>query len=179
MKKLLKMFGLLLVAGTLFFSCSNGSSDDNGGSTIELSDGNWTLNVKTSANGVDMYITLHATVSNNGSTIKYTSGSSGIAMPMSGYESFTEEQLETLVANMNAAAADAGEDVTYTYDSTSKTIFELYEMDSDELADVSGDYDINEIPSNVKIHSNADKTEYSFVITEGVYTVTYKITKDK
>ena len=177
MKKLLKMLGLLLVAGTLFFSCSNGSSDDNGGSTIEFSDGNWTLNVKTSANGVDMYITLHATVSNNGSTIKYTSGSADTVQSLSEYANYTDAQIEAEIASLNETLAGSG--MSYSYDKKTKTLFMCYEMSEDDLADASGDFDIKKIPSNVNIKSNADKTEYSFVITEGGYTVTYTITKDK
>ena len=197
MKKLLKMLGLLVIAGSLFFSCSNGNSDDNGGgnggntdnggnsgvvsgnssSAIQLSDGNWTVRMKTSAQGMDMYVTLHATVSGNGKNITYTSGTMDTAMDMSSYTGFTDAQMEAEVANMNAALAGTG--MTYTYDSKTKILFMCYEMSDEQLAQASGDLDINEIPSSVNVTSNADKTEYTFTVTEQGATVTYTITKDK
>ena len=197
MKKLLKMLGLLVIAGSLFFSCSNGNSDDNGGgnggntdnggnsgvvsgnssSAIQLSDGNWTVRMKTSAQGMDMYVTLHATVSGNGKNITYTSGTMDTAMDMSSYTGFTDAQMEAEVANMNAALAGTG--MTYTYDSKTKILFMCYEMSDEQLAQASGDLDINEIPSSVNVTSNADKTEYTFTITEQGATAIYTITKDK
>ena len=194
MKKLVKLMGLLVIAGALFFSCSSGNSDDNGGNAgngggnsgsgtsqtagaIQLSDGNWTVRMKTSAQGMDMYFTLHATVSGNGKNITYTSGSMDTAMDMSSYSGFTDAQMEAEVADMNAALAGTG--MTYTYDSKTKTLFMCYEMSDEQLAQASGDLDINEIPSSVDVHSNADKTEYTFTITEKGTTVTYTITKDK
>lgn len=197
MKKLLKMLGLLVIAGSLFFSCSNGNSDNNGGgnggntdndgnsgvvsgnssSAIQLSDGNWTVRMKTSAQGMDMYVTLHATVSGNGKNITYTSGTMDTAMDMSSYTGFTDAQMEAEVADMNATLAGTG--MTYTYDSKTKTLFMCYEMSDEQLAQASGDLDINEIPSSVNVTSNADKTEYTFTVTEQGATVTYTITKDK
>lgn len=190
MKKLLKMLGLLVIAGSLFFSCSSGNSDDNGSgnggnsgvvsdntsSAIQLSDGNWTVKMKMSAKGTDMYYTLHATVTGNGKTVTYTSGTMDMAMDMSGYTGFTDAQMAAVVADMNENAAGSG--LTYTYDSKTKTLFMCYELDEDQLADMSGDLDINEIPSSVDVQSNADKTEYTFTITEQGATVTYTITKD-
>ena len=181
MKKLLKMLGLLLVAGTLFFSCSNGSSDDNGGSTIEFSDGNWTLKMKGTKQGTDVYFTLHATVSGNGKNIKYTSGTIDTVTDLSvyGLTGYSDAQIESEITALNKELAETGLPSSLSYDKKTKTLFMCYEMSEDELADASGQLDVNEIPSNVNIKSNADKTEYSFVITEKGYTVTYTITKDK
>jgi hypothetical protein len=194
MKKLLKMLGLLVIAGSLFFSCSNGNSDDNGGSagngggnsgsgtsqtanSIQLSDGNWTVKMKMSAKGTDMYYTLHATVTGNGKNITYTSGTMDTAMDMSSYSGFTDAQMEAEVADMNAALAGSG--MTYTYDSKTKTLFMCYVLGEDELAEMSGDMDMSTIPSGVEVHSNADKTEYTFTMTQQGTTVIYTITKDK
>lgn len=194
MKKLLKMLGLLVIAGSLFFSCSNGNSDDNGGNagngggnsgsgtsqtanSIQLSDGNWTVKVKMSAQGMDMYYTLHATVTGNGKNITYTSGTMDIAQDMSAYSGFTDAQMEAEVADINAALAGSG--MTYTYDSKTKTLYMCYEMSTEELAEMSGDMNISTIPSGVEVHSNADKTEYTFTMTQQGTTVIYTITKDK
>lgn len=205
MKKLLKMLGLLVIAGSLFFSCSNGNSDNNGGDAgngggnnapadnggnsgsgnsqtagaIQLSDGNWTVRMKTSVQGMEMYVTLHATVSGNGKNITYTSGTTDMAMSMAGYAGFTDAQMAAVVADMNKTAAAQGLTATYYYDKNSHTLFMCYEMTPEELAQASGDLDINEIPSSVNVTSNADKTEYTFTVTEQGATVTYTITKDK
>lgn len=197
MKKLLKMLGLLVIAGSLFFSCSNGNSDnndggnggntDNGGnsgvvsgnssSAIQLSDGNWTVKMKMSAQGTDIYYTLHATVTGNGKIVTCTSGTMDMAMDMSSYSGLTDAQMEAEVSAINAQMAGTG--VSYTYDSKTKTLFMCYVLEEDQLAEMSGYLDINEIPSGVEVHSNADKTEYTFTVTERGATVTYTITKDK
>ena len=197
MKKLLKMLGLLVIAGSLFFSCSNGNSDnngngnggntDNGGnpgvvsdnssSAIQLSDGNWTVKMKMTYAGSDLYYTLHATVSGNGKNIRYTSGTMDMAMDMSSYSGLTDAQMEAEVSAINAQMAGTG--VSYAYDSKTKTLFMCYVLEEDQLADISGDLDINSIPSSVNVTSNADKTEYTFTVAEEGATVTYTITKDK
>ena len=194
MKKLLKMLGLLVIAGALFFSCSNGNSDDNGGSagngggnsgsgtsqtanSIQLSDGNWTVKMKMSAKGTDIYYTLHATVTGNGKNITYTSGTMDMAMDMSSYSGVTDAQMEAEVAAINAQMAGTG--VSYTYDSKTKTLYMCYEMSTEELAEMSGNMNMSTIPSGVEVHSNADKTEYTFTMTQQGTTVIYTITKDK
>ena len=126
---------------------------------------------------MDMYYTLHATVTGNGKNITFTSGTMDTAQDMSAYSGLTDAQMEAEVADMNAALAGSG--MIYTYDSKTKTLFMCYELDEDQLADISGDLDINTIPSSVNVTSNADKTEYTFTVTEGGATVTYTITKDK
>ena len=194
MKKLLKMLGLLVIAGALFFSCSNGNSDDNGGNagngggnsgsgtsqtanSIQLSDGNWTVKMKMSAKGTDIYYTLHATVTGNGKNITYTSGTMDMPMDMSSYSGVTDAQMEAEVAAINAQMAGTG--VSYTYDSKTKTLYMCYEMSTEELAEMSGNMNMSTIPSGVEVHSNADKTEYTFTMTQQGTTVIYTITKDK
>ena len=194
MKKLLQMLGLLVIAGALSFSCSNGNSDDNGGNagngggnsgsgtsqtanSIQLSDGNWTVKMKMSAKGTNIYYTLHATVTGNGKNITYTSGTMDMPMDMSSYSGVTDAQMEAEVAAINAQMAGTG--VSYTYDSKTKTLYMCYEMSTEELAEMSGNMNMSTIPSGVEVHSNADKTEYTFTMTQQGTTVIYTITKDK
>ncbi len=197
MKKLVKILALLTIAAALFMGCSNSSSgssnNDNGtpsdsgadsgketaSNAIELSDGNWTLKVKTTssqAKGSVGYVTLHATVS--GKNVTFTSGTvdSVTDLEAMGAAGLTDAEIEAMLTKLNAAAAETG--LTYSYDKTTKTILASMAMTAAQLKQYSGMYDLTRVPSDVKVTSNAAKTQYSFTITDEGTTIEYTITKD-
>jgi hypothetical protein len=197
MKKLVKILALLTIAAALFMGCSNSSSgssnNDNGtpsdsgadsgkgtaSNAIELSDGNWTVKIKMTTTQVKdavTYVTLHATVS--GKNVNYTSGTIDTKQDMSIYSNLTDDQLEDVIADMNAAAAATGTGLTYSYDKTTKTLFMCMPMTQAQLKQYSDMSDLSKLPSDVKVTSNAAKTQYSFTVTGEGTTIEYTITKD-
>ena len=185
MRKLVKVLGLLTIAAALFIGCSGGNNEENGGGSggggqaanaIELSDGNWTVRIKTEgpAQSAVMYMTFHATVS--GGIYTFTSGSMDTEMDMSAYAGVSDSAIEADLEQLNQALAGTG--MSYTYDRINKKLFMCYEMDEDTLAGASGELDLSQLPPDVEITSNDAKTEYSFTITEDGATSTYTITKD-
>jgi hypothetical protein len=79
---------------------------------------------------------------------------------------------------MNAAAAATGTGLTYSYDKTTKTLFMCMPMTAAQLKQYSDMSDLSKLPSDVKVTSNAAKTQYSFTVTGEGTTIEYTITKD-
>lgn len=199
MKKVIKLFGLLLLAGALFMGCSNGSSSSsdnnnnnsdasNDGSSkvtkaIELSNGNWTLTIRATSTDNEISALGNATYKFTVQGDKYTikSGTIDTESDLSTYgmSSYTDEEIEAAIAEMNETYEVAGFSATFSYDKTTKKLYMHMPMPKQYLEEASNMLvSLTDVPSTVKVTSNANKTMYTFTTTAEGVTATYTFTKD-
>ena len=196
MKKLLKISALIaaMALSCAFFGCSNGNSS--GGSTtisfddctetateVTLSDGNWTLKITQSGDGMSSEGHLKATASNGSYT--YTSGSETRVADLS--KEMTEEDL----TEFNALSTDAQkkqviikrmgcpEDAIITFNENIVTIKASYST-KEALQQIQSTFDLSKLPSEAIIKTNSDKTKYTITLSidEGKGKAVFYISKD-
>ncbi len=199
MKRVIKVFGLLLLAGALFMGCSNGnssSSDNNNNNSdasndgsskatkaIELSNGNWTLTIRATSTDNEISALGNATYKFTVQGDKYTikSGTIDTESDLSTYgmSSYTDEEIEAAIAEMNETYEVTGFSATFSYDKTTKKLYMHMPMPKQYLEEASNMLvSLTDVPSTVKVTSNANKTMYTFTTTAEGVTATYTFTKD-
>ena len=201
MKKLLKISALIaaMALSCAFFGCSNGnSSDDNnsnsGGSTtisfddctatatgVTLSDGNWTLKITQSDDGMSSETNIKATASNGSYTFKSGSGTMAVDLSkMLSQEKLTEfnalspdEKKQEIIEMMKCP-----EDATITFNGNIVTI--KASLSTEALQDLQSGCDFSSLPSEAIIKTNSDKTKYTITVSidEGKSTMVFYISKD-
>ena len=177
MKHLSKLAAILaaLVLACAFFGCSDGSdgNSSNGNQSISLSDGDYTLKIKQSADGMVEEDDIKATASNN--TLTFNSGSVTVT------EELTAEELEVFEAMgeeaKKALAKEMGfSDAEISFDGNKMII--KANLSAAELAEMQPYYQLSSIPADAKIETIKDKTEYKVtMVMEGV-PVEFHIKKD-
>ena len=177
MKHLSKLAAILaaLVLACAFFGCSDGSdgNSSNGNQSISLSDGDYTLKIKQSADGMVEEDDIKATASNN--TLTFNSGSVTVT------EELTAEELEVFEAMSEEAkkalAKEMGfSDAEISFDGNKMII--KANLSAAELAEMQPYYQLSSIPADAKIETIKDKTEYKVtMVMEGV-PVEFHIKKD-
>ena len=177
MKHLSKLAAILaaLVLACAFFGCSDGSDENssNGNQSISLSDGDYTLKIKQSADGMVEEDDIKATASNN--TLTFNSGSVTVT------EELTAEELEVFEAMgeeaKKALAKEMGfSDAEISFDGNKMII--KANLSAAELAEMQPYYQLSSIPADAKIETIKDKTEYKVtMVMEGV-PVEFHIKKD-
>ena len=186
MKKLLKISALIaaMALSCAFFGCSNGnSSDDNnsnsGGSTtisfddctatatgVTLSDGNWTLKITQSDDGMSSETNIKATASNGSYTFKSGSGTMAVDLSkMLSQEKLTEfnalspdEKKQEIIEMMKCP-----EDATITFNGNIVTI--KASLSTEALQDLQSEYNLSSLPSEAIIKTNSDKTKYTITVS--------------
>ena len=200
MKKLLKISALIaaMALSCAFFGCSNGnSSDDNnsnsGGSTtisfddctatatgVTLSDGNWTLKITKSDDGMSSETNIKATASNGSYT--FNSGSGTMAVDLSKEmkpEELTEfnalstddEKKQAIIKEMKCP-----EDATITFNENIVTIKASFS--TEYLQQIQSTFDLSTLPSEAIIKTNSDKTKYTITLSSEGSTMVFYISKD-
>ena len=198
MKKLLKISALIaaMALSCAFFGCSNGNSS--GGSTtisfddctatateVTLSDGNWTLKITQSEDGMSSETNIKATASNRSYT--FTSGSETRAVDLS--KEMTEDEL----AKFNALSTDdekkqaiikrmgCPKDATITFNGNIVTIKASYST-KEALQHLQSEFDLSkllsELPPDAMIKTNSDKTKYTITLSREGSTMVFYISKD-
>jgi len=194
MKKLFKITALIAatVFACAFFGCSNGnSSDDNNSTTVSfddctttvtevsLADGNWTLKITQSADGMSSEINIKATASNGSYTYKSGSGTETVDLSkileeeeLAEFNALSaDEKKQTLIEEMNCP-----EDATITFNGNSVTI--KASLSTEDLAAIQSAYDLSSIPSEAIIKTNSDKTKYTITLSDDGMTMVFYISKD-
>ena len=172
MKHLSKLAAILaaLVLACAFFGCSDGSDGDQ---SISLSDGDYTLKIKQSADGMVEEGDIKATASNG--ILTFNSGSVTVT------EELTAEELEVFEAMgeeaKKALAKEMGfSDAEISFDGNKMII--KANLSAEELAKMQPYYQLSSIPADAKIETITDKTEYKVTLfMEGV-PVEFHIKKD-
>ena len=194
MKKLLKISALIaaMALSCAFFGCSNGNSS--GGSTtisfddctatatgVTLSDGNWTLKITQSDDGMSSETNIKATASNGSYTFKSGSGTMAVDLSkMLSQEKLTEfnalspdEKKQEIIEMMKCP-----EDATITFNGNIVTI--KASLSTEALQDLQSEYNLSSLPSEAIIKTNSDKTKYTITVSidEGKGTMVFYISKD-
>ena len=198
MKRLTTLTAVLLAAALVFMGCStasNSSSGDNNNNEnpnsnssqtsnkLEFSDGNWTLVMRVTSTQQSSAgnFTYKFSVQNGKATVNSGTMDTEVditTLPIS--SDSTDEEFETAIEELNEAMALYGQTVTYSYDKTTKKFYMHMPMDEEDLEDVASWIETqNELPSDVPVTSNANKTMYTFTITYNGTTSVYTFTKDE
>ena len=191
MKKLLKISALIaaMALSCAFFGCSNGNSsvDNNSfddctatATEVTLSDGNWTLKITQSEDGMSSETNIKATASNRSYTFK--SGSGTMVVDLS--KGMTEEEL----TEFNALSTDdekkqaiikmmeCPEDATITFNGNIVTI--KASLSTKDLQELQSDFNFSSLPPEAIIKTNSDETKYTITLSSDGNTMVFYISKD-
>ena len=174
MKHLSKLAAILaaLVLACAFFGCSDGSDGDQ---SISLSDGDYTLKIKQSADGMVEEDDIKATASNN--ILTFNSGSVTVTQELTAeelkyFEAMSEEEKKAEIKGI----MESPDDAEISFDGN-KVIIKA-NLSAAELAEMQPYYQLSSIPADAKIETIKDKTEYKVTLfMEGV-PVEFHIKKD-
>ena len=174
MKHLSKLAAILaaLVLACAFFGCSDGSDGDQ---SISLSDGDYTLKIKQSADGMVEEDDIKATASNN--ILTFNSGSVTVTQELTAeelkyFEAMSEEEKKAEIKGI----MESPDDAEISFDGN-KVIIKA-NLSAAELAEMQPYYQLSSIPAYAKIETIKDKTEYKVTLfMEGV-PVEFHIKKD-
>ena len=175
MKKLLKLITMLFLASAMVISCGGGSGSDapstsdctETATTLELSDGEWTVYAKETADYAAMEMELEATVTNG--AYEFTSGKGSATLDMEkGFEEMgmpeaAIEQFKNMSdEEKNAMLGDEigipeGYDVSWD----GLTLNIKGPLSADDLADMEDFLDLDYLPDDAEIKTNADRTKYT------------------
>ena len=172
MKHLSKLAAILaaLVLACAFFGCSDGSDGDQ---SISLSDGDYTLKIKQSADGMVEEDDIKATASNG--ILTFNSGSVTVTQELKAgelkyFEAMSEEEKKAMAKEMGFSDAEISFD-------GNKLIIKA-NLSAAELAEMQPFYQLSSIPADAKIETITEKTEYKVTLfMEGV-PVEFHIKKD-
>ncbi len=174
MKHLSKLAAILaaLVLACAFFGCSDGSDGDQ---SISLSDGDYTLKIMQSADGMVEEDDIKATASNN--ILTFNSGSVTVTQELTAeelkyFEAMSEEEKKAEIKGI----MESPDDAEISFDGN-KVIIKA-NLSAAELAEMQPYYQLSSIPADAKIETIKDKTEYKVTLfMEGV-PVEFHIKKD-
>ena len=174
MKHLSKLAAILaaLVLACAFFGCSDGSDGDQ---SISLSDGDYTLKIMQSADGMVEEDDIKATASNN--ILTFNSGSVTVTQELTAeelkyFEAMSEEEKKAEIKGI----MESPDDAEISFDGN-KLIIKA-NLSAEELAEMQPYYQLSSIPADAKIETIKDKTEYKVTLfMEGV-PVEFHIKKD-
>ena len=174
MKHLSKLAAILaaLVLACAFFGCSDGSDGDQ---SISLSDGDYTLKIKQSVDGMVEEDEIKATASNN--ILTFNSGSVTVTKELTAeelkvFEAMSEEEKKAEIKGIMKSPDDA----EISFDGN-KVIIKA-NLSAAELAEVQPYYQLSSIPADAKIETIKDKTEYKVTLFMKGVPVEFHIKKD-
>lgn len=175
MKKLLKLITMLFLASAMVISCGGGSGSDVPStsdctetvSTLELSDGEWTVYMKQTSNFMDAEMELEATVTNGAYEFTSGKGSATVDLEKVFFEDFPEEAIEELKnmsdkeknAMLEAMGDEIPEGCDVSWDGLKLNIEAT--ASAEDLRDMEGMLDTEDMPDDAVIKTNADKTKYT------------------
>jgi len=179
MKKLLKLITMLFLASAMVISCGGGSGSGSDApstsdctetvTTLELSDGEWTVYVKETNDFSAMEMKLEATVTDG--AYEFTSGDASATLDMEkGFEEMgmpeaAIEQFKIIsVAEKNAMFAESmGGEIPEGYDISwdGLTLNVEGTLSADDLANMEEFLDPNYLPDDAEIKTNDDRTKFT------------------
>ena len=175
MKKLLKLITMLFLASAMVISCGGGSGSDAPStsdctetvSKLELSDGEWTVYVNETADYAAMELELEATVTNG--AYEFTSGNASATLDMEkGFEEMgmpeaaIEEFKNLSDKEKNAMFSDEiGIPEGYDISWDGLTLNVEGPLSAEDLADMEDYLDLDYLPDDAEIKTNADGTKYT------------------
>lgn len=181
MKRLSKLAAILaaLVLACAFFGCSNGNSSDDDDQSITLSDGSYTLAItQTSDEMVEKY-DIKATASNESWTFK--SGSKTKTLDLT--KKMTKDDLVAFNKKSEDEKRKEAKDKMDLPDDAEisfadNNVIAKSNISAVELTEMQENYQLSSIPSNAKIETIKDKTEYEITMSIEGTTIVFHVNKD-
>lgn len=185
MKKLLKLLGLLLIAGALVVSCTPSGDDGKTTDTIELSDGTWEMEGTGTASATEQGVTTSVSMTEKlifevaGDDITFTSGTATMKMTME-----YPPEYASYLAMMKETYEQQGYDVTVSGSKLTATQTEV--MDDAEIAKMNAENSkvstlTDDLPEDAEITVNSNKTKYTvnYTVESMGQEMKYKVTFTK
>lgn len=181
MKRLSKLAAILtaLVLACAFFGCSNGNSSDDDDQSITLSDGSYTLAITQTSDGMVEKYDIKANASNESWTFK--SGSKTKTLDLTTMMS-TADLAEFNAMNDDEKKAVAkkkmklSDDAVISFDDNKVIVKST--LSAAELTEMQENYQLSSIPSDAKIETIKDKTEYEITMSIEGTTIVFHVNKD-
>lgn len=181
MKRLSKLAAILaaLVLACAFFGCSNGNSSDDDDQSITLSDGSYTLAItQTSDEMVEKY-DIKATASNESWTFK--SGSKTKTLDLT--KKMTKDDLVAFNKKSEDEKRKEAKDKMNLPDDAEisfadNNVIVKSTLSAAELTEMQENYQLSSIPSNAKIKTIKDKTEYEITMSIEGMQIVFHVNKD-
>ena len=180
MKRLSKLAAILtaLVLACAFFGCSNGNSSDDDQS-ITLSDGSYTLKITQTSDGMVEKYDIKATASNESWTFKSGSKTETVDLTK---KMKTDELEEFNKMDENAKKAEAKKNMEFPDDAevsfVNNEVIVKSTLSAAELTEMQKNYQLSSIPSDAKIETITDKTEYEITMSKKWGTIVFHVNKD-
>lgn len=190
MKKLLKISALIaaMALSCAFFGCSNGNSsvDNNSfddstapATEVTLSDGNWTLKITQSDDGMSSETNIKATASNGSYTFKSGSGTMAVdlsklmnADELTKFNALSIDDKKQAIIKM----MECPEDATITFNENIVTI--KASLSTKDLQELQSKIDLSSLPDDATIKTNSDETKYTITYSSEGSTMVFYISKD-
>ena len=181
MKRLSKLAAILaaLVLACAFFGCSNGNSSDDDDQSITLSDGSYTLAItQTSDEMVEKY-DIKTTASNESWTFK--SGSKTKTLDLT--KKMSKDDLVAFNKKSEDEKRKEAKDKMNLPDDAEisfadNNVIVKSTLSAAELTEMQENYQLSSIPSNAKIKTIKDKTEYEITMSIEGMTIVFHVNKD-
>lgn len=184
MKRLSKLAAILtaLVLACAFFGCSNGNSsdDESKDKSITLSDGSYALTITQTSDGMVEKYDIKATASNESLTFKSGSKTQTVDLTK---QMNTDELAAFNAMGDDAKKAMAKENLDFPDDAeisfTDNKVIVKSTLSGAELTKMQEKYQLSSIPSDAKIETIKDKTEYKITMFKNNgRTIVFYINKD-
>ena len=169
---------MLLAFAFVFASCSNGSDDDD--QSITLSDGSYTLAITKTSDGMVEKYDIKATASNESWTFKSGSKTQNVDLTK---QMTTDELTAFNKKDYDVKKAEAKEHMKFPDDAEvsfdDNKVIAKSNLSDAELTEMQEDYKLSSIPSDAKIKTIKDKTEYEITMsTKEWETIVFHVNKD-
>lgn len=171
---------MLLAFAFVFASCSSGSdSDDDDDQSITLSDGDYTLAITQTSDGMVEKYDIKVTASNESWTFKSGSKTETVDLTK---KMKTDELEEFNKMDENAKKAEAKKNMEFPDDAevsfVNNEVIVKSTLSAAELTEMQKNYQLSSIPSDAKIETITDKTEYEITMSKEWGTIVFHIKKD-
>ena len=171
---------MLLAFAFVFASCSNGSdSDDDDDQSITLSDGSYTLAITQTSDGMVEKYDIKATASNESWTFKSGSKTQTVDLTK---QMTTDELTAFNKKDYDVKKAEAKKNMEFPDDAeisfADNKVIVKSTLSAAELTEMQKNYQLSSIPSDAKIETITDKTEYEITMSKKGKTIVFHINKD-
>lgn len=171
---------MLLAFAFVFASCSNGSdSDDDDDQSITLSDGSYTVAITQTSDGMVEKYDIKATASNESWTFKSGSKTETVdltkKMGPDKLADFNKKNYDEKKA-MAKENMEFPDDAEVSFDNNKVIVKST--LSAAELTEMQKNYQLSSIPSDAKIKTIKDKTEYEITMSKEWGTIVFHVNKD-
>ena len=171
---------MLLAFAFVFASCSSGSdSDDDDDQSITLSDGSYTLAITQTSDGMVEKDDIKATASNGSWTFKSGSKTQTVDLTK---KLNTGDLAKFNAMDDDSKKAEAKKNMEFPDDAeisfTDNKVIVKSTLSGAELTEMQEKYKLSSIPSDAKIETIKDKTEYKITMSKEWGTIVVHINKD-